>query len=102
MTDEEKGRICEIVEKYLPIGITLNEAEVYADAIPRIADELCGRNLETVKAFKKLCVKNADCNDCKRLGIFEKCQKVEKAGIKCDDFFGGFLNEMLMIKGAEK
>lgn len=103
MTDEEKERICKIIEKYLPVGITLNEAEIYAEAIPRIADELrAERNLETVKAFKKLCVDNADCNDCKRLGIFEKCQKTEKAGKKCEEFFSEFLNEMLMIKEAEK
>ena len=99
MTDEEKEKVCQIVEKYLPVGITLNEAELYADAIPRIADELRAARVEK---FKNLCLQNADCHDCKRLGIFEKCQKAEKAGKKCEEFYSEFLNEMLMIKGAEK
>ena len=102
MTDIEKEKVCQIIEKHLPVGITLNEAEFYADAIPLIADELRAERKATVETFKRLCLQNADCDDCKRLGIFEKCQKAEKAGKKCEEFYSEFLNEMLMIKGAEK
>lgn len=64
-------------------------------------DELRAERKATVETFKRLCLQNADCHDCKRLGIFEKCQKAEKAGKKCEEFYSEFLNEMLMIKGAE-
>lgn len=89
MTDND---FIDLVSDEFEICITSEEIPVWKKAILKIAKTLNAENKKCKEIIKRTVVENFCCNDCKELGLFDKCQKKEKS---CETIVSDLFDEVM-------
>lgn len=72
--------------------ISLEEIPLYKKAILTVAKKLKAEDKKCKEIIKRTVVENFCCNDCKELGLFDKCQKKEKS---CEQIVSDLFDEIM-------
>lgn len=89
MTDND---FTELVSNEFEFCITSEEIPKYKKAILMVAKKLKAEDKKCKEIIKRTVVENFYCNDCKELGLFDKCQKKEKS---CEQIVSDLFDEVM-------
>lgn len=89
MTDND---FMELVSSEFDFCISSEEIPLYKKAILTVAKKIKAEDKKCKEIIKRTVVENFCCNDCKEVGLFDKCQKKEKP---CDTIVSEWFDEVM-------
>lgn len=89
MTDND---FMELVSNEFKTSITSEQILTYKKAILMVAKKLKAEDKKCKEIIKRTVVEHFCCNDCKEVGLFDKCQKREKP---CDTIVSEWFDEVM-------
>ena len=89
MTDND---FMELVGNEFKTCITPEQIPTYKKAILKVAKKLKAEDKKCKQIIKRTVVENFSCSDCKKLGLFDKCQKREKS---CEEIVSELFDEVM-------
>ena len=82
----------ELIANEFKTCITVEQIPTYKKAILKVAKKLNAENKKCKEIIKRTVAENFCCNDCKEVGLFDKCQKKEKS---CEEIVSDWFDEVM-------